>query len=216
MVGGTKALVSLTQGLKRIDSWDSREGIRMNYGDEMVNTTTALLLFVLLGVAVATDLKSRRIPNLLLLPALSLALMLHAIDAGLAGLVTAAGGLALGLAMLLPLYAVGGMGAGDVKLLGVIGSFLGPGGAVVAGLTTMIAGAVLGIVFLLWQRCWPALGTQIAQFSSAHNIAAATPPIFQPAQTGSRKSYIPYAPAIAAGTIVALWYLDFLPEQYPG
>lgn len=188
----------------------------MIYGDEMVNTATALLLFVLLGVAVATDLRSRRIPNLLLLPALSLALMLHAIDAGLAGLVTAAGGLALGLAMLMPLYAVGGMGAGDVKLLGVIGSFLGPVGAVVAGLATMIAGAVLGIVFLLWQRCWPVPGAQIAQFSSPHNITAPTPSIFRPAQSGSRKSYIPYAPAIAAGTMVALWYLEFLPEQFPG
>ena len=186
------------------------------YGDETSYTTTALLLFVLLGIAVATDLRSRRIPNLLLLPALSLALMLHAIDAGLAGLVTAAGGLALGLAMLMPLYAVGGMGAGDVKLLGVIGSFLGPGGAVIAGLATMIAGAVLGIVFLLWQRCWPAPGTQLAQFSSPHNLTAPTPPIFQPAKIGSRKSYIPYAPAIAAGTIVALWYLDFLPAQFPG
>ena len=186
------------------------------YGDETGYTTTALLLFVLLGIAVTTDLRFRRIPNLLLLPALSLALMLHAIDAGMAGLVTAAGGLVLGLAMLMPLYAVGGMGAGDVKLLGVIGSFLGPGGAVVAGLATMIAGAVLGIVFLLWQRCWPALGSQIAQFSSPHNIAAPTPPIFQRAQSGSQKSYIPYAPAIAAGTIVALWYLDFLPEQFPG
>ncbi len=186
------------------------------YGDETGYTTTALLLFVLLGIAVATDLRSRRIPNLLLLPALSLALMLHAIDAGMAGLVTAASGLALGLAMLMPLYAVGGMGAGDVKLLGVIGSFLGPGGAVVAGLATMIAGAVLGIAFLLCQRFWPVLGTQAAQFSGPQNLPAPTPPGCQPAQSGSRKSYIPYAPAIAAGTIVALWYLDFLPKQFPG
>ena len=188
----------------------------MNYGDEMVNTSTALLLFVLLGVAVVTDLKSRRIPNLLLLPALSLALMLHAIDAGMAGLATATGGLALGLAMLMPLYAVGGMGAGDVKLLGVIGSFLGPWGAVVAGLATMMAGAILGIAFLLCQRFWPVIGALTAQFSSPHNITTPTPPGCQPAQTGSRQSYIPYAPAIAAGTIVALWYLDFLPDQFLG
>ena len=186
------------------------------YGNAMVNTATALLLFVLLGVSVATDLRSRRIPNLLLLPALSLALMLHAIDAGVAGLGTATGGLAVGLAMLMPLYAIGGMGAGDVKLLGVIGSFLGPWGAVVAGMATMIAGAVLGIVFLLWQRFWPVLGTQTAQFSSPHNLTTVTPPVFEPAQNGPRNSYIPYAPAIAAGTIVALWYLDFLPEQFLG
>ena len=188
----------------------------MMYGDEIINTATALLLFVLLGVAVATDLKSHRIPNLLLLPALSLALMLHAINSGMAGLVTATGGLTFGLAMLMPLYAVGGMGAGDVKLLGVIGSFLGPWGAVVAGLATMMAGAVLGIAFLLWQRCWPVLETQIAQFSSPQNLPTPTPRIFQPAQTGPQKTYIPYAPAIAVGTIIALWYLDFLPDQFLG
>ncbi len=79
----------------------------MPYGDEIVNIATVFVLFVLLAVAVATDLKSRRIPNLLLLPALSLALMLHAINSGMAGLVTASGGLLLGLAILMPLYAVG-------------------------------------------------------------------------------------------------------------
>ena len=185
-------------------------------GNEIVNITTVFVLFVLLVAAVATDLRSRRIPNLLLLPALSLALMLHAINSGMAGLVTASGGLVLGLAMLTPLYVVGGMGAGDVKLLGVIGSFLGPWGAVVAGLATLMAGAVLGIAFMVWQRFWQVSGPHNVQFSGPQNLTAPTPPAFQPTQTGSQKTYIPYAPAIAAGTLVALWYLEFLPEQFLG
>ncbi len=213
MVGEAGGLVSLTQDPTPIDSW---EGIDMIYGDELVNTATGLVLFILLVVAVATDLKSHRIPNLLLLPALSLALMLHAIDSGMAGLVTATGGLALGLAILMPLYAIGGMGAGDVKLLGVIGSLLGPWGAIVVGLATMMAGAVLGIAILLWQRFWPVLEIHTAQFIGPQNSTIQSPPVFRPIHTESQKSYIPYAPAIAVGTMAALWYLDFLPKQFLG
>jgi len=194
----------------------------MIYGDENINTATAFVLSVLLVVAVATDLKSHRIPNLLLLPALGLALMLHTVNGGMVGLVTAVGGLALGLAMLLPLYAVGGMAAGDVKLLGVVGSFLGPWGALVAGLATMMAGAVLGIAIILWQRCWPLLENHAALFSGAHHSSTRTPPVSRTDQTRSARSArpeitnIPYAPAVAAGTIAALWYIGFLPGQFPG
>ena len=188
----------------------------MNYGDENINPATALVLSVLLVVAVATDLKSRRIPNLLLLPALSLALMLHAVNAGMVGLFTSIGGLAAGLAMLMPLYAVGGMAAGDVKLLGVVGSFLGPWGAVVAGLATMMAGAVFGIAILFWYRLWPLLETHAGLFFGPHNSSTRTPPVSQTVQTRSKTTHIPYAPAVAAGTMAALWYIGFLPGQFPG
>ena len=136
-------------------------------GDEFFRTATFFVLFVVLVVAVATDLTNHRIPNLLLWPALSLALMLHIMSGGIAGLTTAAGGLTLGLAMLLPVYALGGMGAGDVKLLGVVGSFLGPWGAVVAGMATMMAGAILGITVIVWQCVRPVLQLHTAQFLGA-------------------------------------------------
>ncbi len=57
-----------------------------------LSTAAALALFVLLAAAVATDLRSHRIPNLLLLPALSLALMLHTLTGGTDGLIAAATG----------------------------------------------------------------------------------------------------------------------------
>ena len=197
----------------------------MIYGEEIINPPTAFVLSVLLVIAVTTDLKSHRIPNMLLLPALGLALMLHTVNGGMVGLVTAVGGLALGLAMLLPLYAVGGMAAGDVKLLGVVGSFLGPWGALVAGLATMMAGAVLGIAIILWQRCWPLLENHAALFSGPHHSSTRTPPVSRTDQTRSARSArsarpeitnIPYAPAVAAGTIAALWYIGFLPGKFLG
>ncbi len=185
-------------------------------GNESFGTAAAFVLFVVLGAAVATDVKNHRIPNLLLWPALSLALMLHMMSGGIDGLITAGGGLVLGLAMLLPLYAIGGMGAGDVKLLGIVGSFLGPWGAVVAGLATMMAGAVLGITVIVWRCVWPVLELQAAQFLGPPDIGARTTSVSQSSGRRNRDTNIPYAPAIAAGTIAALWYLDYLPEQFLG
>lgn len=180
----------------------------MNFGDDIVSTMTALVLFVLLAAAVATDFKNHRIPNLLLMPALILALTLHTMSGGIDGLIMAAGGLTLGLAMLLPFYVVGGMGAGDVKLLGVVGSFLGPWGAVVAGLATMMAGAILGVAVIMWQRVWPLLEIHATQLLGPTAAGVRRPPFAHSPQSNTQSTKIPYALAIAAGTLAALWYIN--------
>ena len=169
-----------------------------------LSTAAALALFVLLAAAVATDLRSHRIPNLLLLPALSLALMLHTLTGGTDGLIAAATGLTLGLAVLLPFYSVGGMAAGDVKLLGVVGSFVGPWAAVVSGLATMMVGAVFGIAVIVWQRLLPAVESRAAGILSPPDTGLRTPPVAQPLGRQSRVTYIPYAPAIVLGVWLAL------------
>ena len=94
----------------------------MTYADDIFRTAIVVVLIVLLTIAVATDLKSHRIPNVLLWPALSLAMMLHMTSGGIDGLIASSGGLAVGFAMLLPLYCIGGMGAGDIKLLSIVGT----------------------------------------------------------------------------------------------
>jgi prepilin peptidase CpaA len=186
----------------------------MIYGDKFLTTTSALALFVLLAATVAADLRNHRIPNLLLLPALGLALTSQMMTGGVDGLITAAGGLTLGLAMLLPLYLIGGMAAGDVKLLGVVGSFLGPWGAVVAGMATMMAGAVIGIAVIIWQRLPSALESRAAQILSSPETGISTTLASRSSRRQNGVTYIPYAPAIAVGTVAALWYLDYLPDYF--
>lgn len=163
---------------------------------DIFGTTAIAVLFVLLALAIATDLSHRRIPNLLLAPALSIALLLHTMTNGVDGLLAAAGGLSLGLAMLSPLYVIGGMAAGDVKLLGVVGSFLGPWGAVVAGLATLMAGGVFGVTVIVWQRLSTTRSWATRSAVDAGVLG------FQ-----RQVTHIPYAPAIAAGTLAACWYL---------
>ena len=184
--------------------------------DTMFTAAIAATLLVLLAAAVVTDLKSHRIPNILLAPALSLALLLHTMHGGPGGLMMAVGGLALGLAMLMPLYLVGGMGAGDVKLLGVVGCFLGPWGAVVAGMGTMMIGAIFGIVVIAWRhiRLVPAIHAAQMPSPSAGESHISADLILLKSQ--EPVTTITYAPAIAAGTVTALWYIDFLPERLLG
>lgn len=175
------------------------------------NSTVLICLLIILVTAVGTDIKSHRIPNLLLFPALAFSLMLHTVTGGVEGFVGSLGGLALGIAMLLPLYVMGGMGAGDVKLLGVVGSFLGPWGTVVAGMATMMAGAIVGIVVILWRRFRPPVPAY--RFPPAGAQVVNAPGSVPGVRPAPKYTQIAYAPAIAAGTAAALWYVDMLPAN---
>jgi Flp pilus assembly protein protease CpaA len=170
----------------------------VSFHDVITSAAVICTLAVLLAVAVVTDLRSHRIPNILLAPALSLALLIHTINGGADSLLLASAGFVTGLAMFLPLYLIGGLAGGDVKLLAVVGCFVGPWGAVVTGLATMMVGAVLGIVVIAWRRIRPALDVPDMQLPE------------------SEITTIAYAPAIAAGTLFALWYIGYSPARFLG
>ena len=122
----------------------------------------ALMLLVL--VALMFDLKQRRIPNTLILLALGVGLLINLIgpQAGprMAGLFTtmpgalgvkgAVLGALTGLAVFLPFYLLRAMGAGDVKLMAGIGSFVGPATAVNLALFILVTGGVLALARMLW------------------------------------------------------------------
>ena len=120
----------------------------------------AFLLCALLALAVWHDVLTRRIPNWLVLSGMLLGLALNAIlpsgagffsePSGAIGFVLALQGAALGLAMLLPLYAFGAMGAGDVKLMAMVGAFLGPESIFGTALLSLLAGGVLALAVSIW------------------------------------------------------------------
>ena len=72
--------------------------------------------------ATVCDLRARRIPNALTFGAAIAALIASTWSGGLAGAQTSLLGWLLGLALWLPFFALGGMGAGDVKMLAAIGA----------------------------------------------------------------------------------------------
>ena len=111
----------------------------------------ALALAALLVAAAGFDLAHRRIPNWLTFSGLLLGLFWHAITGGVPGLVFALEGLGVaGLTALL--WMAKALGAGDVKLLGVVGVWMGPVFLLWTLLGTIFAGALLALAVVVISR----------------------------------------------------------------
>jgi prepilin peptidase CpaA len=161
-----------------------------------------LALLVLLTVAVVTDLRERRIPNAVTVPGLVVGLILAGIaETGFPG--TAFGGAAVAFFVSLPFVALGGLGAGDAKLLTAVGAYVGTGGLLSVLLYGALAGGVLALANAV--RRGAILGVilntkdlflyLITFGRRGERIALDSP--------GARS--IPYGLAIAAGTLLA-WF----------
>jgi len=158
-----------------------------------------IFLSALLVGAVIYDGISHRLPNYYLLLGLALALAFQAWTAGWAGLVAGGAGLLTGFALFLPFYALGGMAAGDVKLMAVVGSFLGWSGAFWAGAFSLIAGTILGLLYMLYKG---QLGKLLGRYWAMASLRA-----YIPAQDDdAARDRFPYALAIAVGTLTSLYW----------
>jgi prepilin peptidase CpaA len=156
-----------------------------------------IALLIVLALAVSKDTQAQRIPNWLTGAGALTGLVLQAMSGGMSAALVSLGGLALGIALLLPFYALRGMGAGDVKLMGAVGSFVGMKAVVLAAGTTLIIGAVLGLALVacrILSRSGFGLKRAAAPFSPTSSQSAAS----------IRKEKFPYAIAIAGGSVVAL------------
>jgi prepilin peptidase CpaA len=164
-------------------------------------TTTLLLLF--LAGAVITDLRARLIPNALVLAGAMTGFLAALHPQGI-GLLSALGGLALGLAMFLPLYLLRAMGAGDVKLMAMAGTFLGYAAIIEAALWVLLTGGALALVFALRRGVARRMAANLREmlFSAAASVQLRTLPDFSTGpQTAAR---LPYAVAIALGVAAFL------------
>jgi len=151
-------------------------------------------------LAVREDIVRQRIPNRLNLAALVLGCSLTFLAGGFRGLVLhAAGGALVGCGVLVPFYLLRGMGAGDAKLMGALGSFLGPSGALLAAAWALVAGAVIALAIVAWRLVEPRPRLE-------HTSAGASSAVWRAMETVSavRKERFPYAVAIAAGVVLTL------------
>ena len=164
-----------------------------------------LALVPILLLASAFDLAQRRIPNRLLALALLAALPLHLASGAPASVLTMGlAGLGVGLLMFLPLYLLGGMAAGDVKLMATVGAFVGPALVFQASLATYCAGGLLALVIVLARRRGrEALANTSALLRPLLSRKPGAPGTPRPpaASVGG----MPYAVAITAGTLFVLW-----------
>jgi prepilin peptidase CpaA len=158
------------------------------------NIVIVVPLLSVLATALATDLAYRRIPNGLSLGGAALGLLTNATLLGPSGLAFALLGWLLCLALFLPMYAGAGMAAGDVKLMAMVGAFLGPMNGFVAFLCTLVAGGALASIWIAWRNIQERAGAN-SELAAADTVALSALP-----RTPLDK--LPYATAIALGTTV--------------
>jgi prepilin peptidase CpaA len=112
------------------------------------------VLFSFLLVACISDCRSYKIPNWLTFGGSAFALIYSAVIpfSPHLGFGWSVGGFTLGLSLMLPLYMLGMMGAGDVKLMAMVGAFLGMTQTLYAVLFVFSSGGLTVLALALWHR----------------------------------------------------------------
>jgi prepilin peptidase CpaA len=161
---------------------------------------------MVLAVATFTDLRSRRIPNWLVLPFLAIGAAVSFVPSSWHGIGIGQSleGMGLGLLLFGVLAFMGGMGMGDVKLSAAIGAWVGPRQLFVALVFTGIFGGVMAIVWALaggfMGELFTGTGDLLFGWRKGEKSAEEKLTLSNP---GAKK--MPYAPAIAIGTLISFF-----------
>jgi prepilin peptidase CpaA len=166
--------------------------------------TKHVVVLLIAFVACITDLRTRRIPNVLTFGAAAAGLAFHTLFPQGDGFVGAGLGLVVGVVVFFIPFALGGLGGGDVKLLGALGAWLGVSEVVWLALYTGVAGGVMAIVVsLATGYLRQALSNVMLLFM--HWRVAGLRALPEITLEGSKGPRLAYAVPIFAGTVVAIW-----------
>jgi prepilin peptidase CpaA len=173
----------------------------------MLNSIDAIVSLVAVAIGVVacvTDLRTRRIPNLLTFGAAAAALAFHAATAGLPGVQTAVVGWVVGTALFLPFFLLRGMGGGDVKLLAALGAWLGGAEVFWLAVYASLAGGALAVVVSLASGY---LGTAFRNLRLLLTYWWLVGPRPMPSLTLERRDAprLAFAVPLFVGTLVTIW-----------
>jgi prepilin peptidase CpaA len=150
-----------------------------------------------LVVATFTDVRSRRIPNWLVLPFLALGILVSGWLHGWHGALSSVEGAGLGLLLYGFLFWMGGMGAGDVKLCAAIGAWIGPSQLFISLIFTGLVGGAMALTWALWggflKELFLHTGDLVFRSKERGEVTLSNP----------MRRKMPYAPAIAVGTLIS-------------
>jgi len=152
-----------------------------------------------------------KVPNWLTFPMIVGGWVASGLLFGWVGLGWSLLGTAVGLALLLPAYAIGGMGAGDVKLLAGVGAWVGPGLTFWAFLVSAVVGGVIALVMVLFRRRWGHHKNQFLMILSEILILRDPEQLAKiAAERKSSMMLLPYGIPIAIGSIGYFAYMGLL------
>ncbi|MEO2073798.1 MAG: prepilin peptidase [Bacillus sp. (in: firmicutes)] len=165
-----------------------------------------IFLTLVLIISIITDLRSRKILNIVTIPSILIGLVYYLFTGGIEGFIYSGKGFLVGAGLLLIPYLLGGMGAGDVKLMAAIGALMGTGFVLYSFIYTALIGGVIALFLILKTRgvknSIKTVFFQVATFRS--NLGEIT---IQNEKTGSIS--FPYGVAIVLGTFTTLIWGGF-------
>ena len=160
-----------------------------------------ILLIIVLIICCITDFRTRKIYNKVIFPSLFSVFLLHLILNGLSGLRISLLGFISGIAILVIPFILGGFGAGDVKLLALIGAIKGSAFAAFTALYMFIIGGAIALIIIIFHKetinffkslfCW--LAGLIKGYY--YKLEFPTTPFLKK---------FPYSIAIAGGAVISL------------
>jgi prepilin peptidase CpaA len=161
-----------------------------------------LFLTIVLLIAVISDIRLHKIPNWLTYPAMMGAIIYHTSTRGIGGFLYSVEGVGAGFAVLIIFYLMGGMGAGDVKLMGAVGGLLGPKGVFTAFVFTAIMGGLYALALLTFhghlKETAKRYGAILKTFMLTKELIYTAPAKFE------KKPRLCYGVAIALGTLISV------------
>jgi prepilin peptidase CpaA len=164
------------------------------------------VVLVAVLVAAATDIWKFKVYNALTLPLLASGLIYHGIRLELASSVF---GLLFGFAALIVLYIIGGMGAGDVKLMAAVGAWLGMPMTFYVFLASSLAAGIYSLGLVIWngrlRETIVNLHIMWLRLASVGRYLAAEDQVeHEVKRTDRRTRIIPFAAMMAIGLIATI------------
>src|SRR5712692_4582673 len=164
----------------------------------------ANVLIAAIGVtACAWDLHRHRIPNVLTFGAAFAGIITQILAAGWLGALAGLAGWAIGIGLFFPFFALRGMGAGDVKLLGAFGAWLGPAHVIVAAIAAALIGGFMAVAVVIQARRMRQMAMRLSSMAFFWSADGLQP---VPGITLSEPSHLAlsYSLPITAGALVAI------------
>ena len=185
-----------------------KEGVKMIMSNDII-------LLMLVGISSYFDLKERKIPNKITFAGILIGILINSYLGGGTGLLRALLGMFLGLTIFFVPFAMGGMGAGDVKLMGAIGALMGWRFSVMTALYSAVVGGIMVLFHLLYtgklretlKKMLYALINFLLQFAirlGYNETVYKAHEKFSRNGQDYKKIYIPYGVAIAGGAVLVL------------
>lgn len=183
----------------------------MDWQTLLIENWHVKLVCAVLIVAAVIDGRQLRVPNWLTFPMVFAGLAYNTWVSGWMGLEGAISGMVVGLLCLLPLYSVGGMGAGDVKLMAGIGAWLGASITFSAFCVSTGVGAGMAVWMVLRRKAWAhhfenfkIIVTEFTQIQNPRQLSEIA------AERKPRMLLLPYGIPICIGSIGYFLYAGML------